>query len=127
MNNNVLNFLLFNGHKETFQELYKNTDCQLDYSALLNKTTNNSTEPITRRESANYSRRYRSNSFQNDIGIRRIRSGSGTQLSSSGVFKRRKTSFRRIDVKKQDENSKINKMLVFKKGIKIIILIKEIR
>ena len=117
MNNNVLNFLLFNGHKETFQELYKNTDCQLEFSSLLNKKKDNLIEPISRRDSENYSRRYRSNSFQNNIGIRRIRSGSGTKLSSSGVFNRRKTSFRRIDIKKQDENSKINKMLIFKKGI----------
>ena len=117
MNNNVLNFLLFNGHKETFQDLYKNTDCRLDLSSLLNKKDNKSSEDIIRRNSLSYSKRYRSNSFQNDFVIRRIRSGSGTQLSSSAVFKRRKTSFRRIDIQKMDENAKINKMLVFKKGI----------
>jgi hypothetical protein len=111
MNNNVLNFLLFNGYKDTFEDLYENTDSNIDLSLLLNKL-----ESDKRKGSEKMQKMYRSNSFQNDMPYRRIRSNSGTKLSSSVIFKRRKSSFRHFDLQKQDENVKINKMLEFKKG-----------
>jgi hypothetical protein len=118
MNNNVLNFLLFNGYKDTFEDLYQNTDSRIDLSLLLNKAN-----PKSRKDSENLQKMYRSNSFQNDIALRRIRSNSGTQLSSSAIFKRRKSSFRHLNMQKQDENVKINKMLTFKKGSHLTFLI----
>lgn len=114
MNNNVLNFLLFNGHKDTFEELYRSTDSSADLAMLLNKKQKGEQEP--RKGSDSMTKMYRSNSFQSDLGLRRIRSNSGTNLSSSAIFKRRKSSFRHLDMKVQDENDKINKMLTFKKG-----------
>lgn len=114
MNNNVLNFLLFNGHKETFEDLYRSTDSSADLGMLLNKKQTG--EDNSRKDSDAMAKMYRSNSFQSNMGLRRIRSNSGTQLSSSAIFKRRKSSFRHLDLQVQDENGKIKKMLTFKKG-----------
>jgi hypothetical protein len=117
MNTNVLNYLLFNGFKETFTDLYKNSDSQMAYGTLLNKRNDDSVEKNERGKSEIFDRRFRSNSMQEDIGIRRGRSGSGTQLTSSRMTRQRKGSFRNVDLQKQDQNSKISKMLTFKKGI----------
>lgn len=116
MNNNVLNFLLFNGHKDTFEDLYRNTDSQMDLAQLLNKQGSGDASAEPRGDSDSVAKMYRSQSFQSQSSLRRVRSNSGTQLSTSAVSRRRKSSFRHLDLQKQDGNAKVRKMLAFKKG-----------
>lgn len=116
MNDNVLNYLLFNGYEDTFKDLYKNSDSQVDFRTLLNKRSEDSLESESRKSSETIERKFRSNSMQGDLGTRRARFGSGTHLSTGRASRPRRGSVRNLDLHLQDQDSKITKMLTFKKG-----------
>ena len=115
VNMNILNFLLVNGYKDTFEEFSKNTDCKESYETILNSKSKNKFMIMNRKLSEEVGSRFRSNSFQGNSSLRKIRSISGSQLGGSAIFQRRKGSFRKRDLN-YTENQKILKILQFKKG-----------